>query len=146
MTAVLIKSKLLNLGTSGRESLFREDASCERPGNAGPPQGGRAERGSPRMRCSINYPARLCSGQQPYHSPASASRYQSSNNDICVDSLYNNPNFLCKGCWSRSRDVFRALALPRIPSTPLAYFRLSLAQSECGSKEHHQVLCSKPKV
>lgn len=56
MTAVLIKSKLLNLVASGRESLFREDASCERPGNAGPPRGGRAERGSLRVCCSISYP------------------------------------------------------------------------------------------
>lgn len=44
MTAVLIKSKLFNLVASGRESLFREDASCEGPGSAGPPRGGGAER------------------------------------------------------------------------------------------------------
>lgn len=97
MTAVLIKSKLLNLVASGRESLFREDASCERPGNAGPPRGGRAEQGSPRVCRSTSSPARQCSGQQPERGPAFASRYQSSDNDICVDSLYNNPNFRCEG-------------------------------------------------
>lgn len=124
MTAVLIKSKLLNVVASGRESLFREDASCERPGNAGPPRGGRAERGSPRARRSINYPARLCSGQQPYRSPAFASRYQSSDNDICVDSLYNNPNFPLRGSplmpqpWQRCIPCLRVAEDPRHTAHP----------------------------
>lgn len=49
MTAVLIKSKLFNLVASGRESLFREDASCQGPGSAGPPRAA-----EPSERRSIN--------------------------------------------------------------------------------------------
>lgn len=69
MAAALIKSKLFNLVLSGRESLFGEDA--------GPP--GRA------------------SFHQSRISPSAAGSYCGRDNDICVDSVENNPNFLA-GC------------------------------------------------
>lgn len=46
---------------------------------------------------SIHYLERSYPGQQPYRCPALASRYQSSDNDICVGSLYNNMHFLGEG-------------------------------------------------
>lgn len=69
MAAALIKSKLFNLVLSGRESLFGEDA--------GPP--GRASLHQSRI------------------SPSAAGSYRGHDNDICVDSVENNPNFLA-GC------------------------------------------------
>lgn len=100
MTAALIKSKLFNLVASGRESLFRERMMPPAKGRQrGTPAGGGAERA----------PLHQFRRAGPDRSAAAASRYRGRDNDICVDSLYNNPNFLREavaGCRAAAAEMY----------------------------------------
>lgn len=82
------------------------------------PRGAAEPSEAARERAAPSITRRSRSGQQPYRSPAFASRYQSSDNDICVDSLYNNPNFPLRGSSLMPQPRQRCVPRLRVAEDP----------------------------